>query len=246
MRNDLLLSAALLAPFLFSLVPPPEKDLPGLPEVRVKAAKGAVTIDGRLDETAWRGAAVLSLRRADGQAAASPPTEVRVLHDGKSLYVAFISQDSDIWTAHRGRDSHMWTEDVVEVFIDVDPADPAYVELEVNPQGDLFDGMFFRHRSQVLMSWNPSIAVAVSADGTVNRQGDSDRSWTVEMAVPVGELAPALGVGRPGVEIRPGSAFGINFYRHERSGDRSELQAWAPVRGDFHAPALFGRLIFEG
>jgi hypothetical protein len=139
----------------------------------------------------------------------------------------------------------MWTEDVVEVFIDLDPSDPAYVELEVNPLGDLFDGIFFQHRREVLMSWNPDVRVAVQVDGTAGERGDRDRSWTVEMAIPVGDLAPAPAVGRPGAEIRPGAAWRVNFYRNERSGEGGELQAWAPVRGDFHARELFGRVVFD-
>ncbi len=99
------------------------------------------------------------------------------------------------------------------------------------------------------MSWNPPIQVAVKVEGTVNRRDDTDRSWTVEMAIPVGDLAPAPGVGKPGAEAREGAVWRINFYRNERSGDRpgdrGELQAWAPVQGDFHAPALFGRAVFE-
>jgi len=215
------------------------------PELRVKKAAGSIQIDGKLDEEAWRGAARLSLCAADGSKEASRPTEVRIAYDEKRLYVAFRCDDPDIWTDHRGRDSHMWTEDVVEAFIDLDPRDPEYVELEVNPFGDLFDGLFFERRGKVLMSWNPAIDVAVAADGTVNERSDTDRSWTVEMAIPVGDLTPSRGVGRPGTEIQPGTAWRINFYRGERSGEARELQAWAPVKGDFHATELFGRIVFE-
>ena len=217
-----------------------------VPEVRAKKASGPIAVDGRLDDAAWKGAAEVQLRSADGMRDAGQPTRVKVCWDEKNLYLAFICRDPDIWTAHRGRDSHMWTEDVVECFIQVEPADPGYVELEVNPCGDLFDGIFFRQRRDVLMAWNPDIKVAVSVDGTVDRRDDADRSWTVEMAIPVGDLAPAPKVGEPGAAIRPGTSWGINFYRNERSGDAAgELQAWAPVRGDFHATELFGRIVFE-
>jgi len=217
----------------------------GAPEVRARKAAGAITVDGKLDEAAWKDAAEVRLRSADGKADAGRRTTVRIAHDGKCLYLAFTCEDPDIWTAHRGRDSHMWTEDVVECFIDVDPGDPRYVELEVNPRGDLFDGIFFAHRRDVLMAWNPDIRVAVSVDGTVDARGDRDRSWTAEMAIPAGDLTPSPGVGRPGAEIRPGASWGINFYRNENSGKSSELQAWAPVVNDFHAAELFGRIVFE-
>jgi hypothetical protein len=218
---------------------------PAPKEVRAAKASGPIKIDGKLDEEAWRQAGSFLLRSADGKREASRRTTVRILHDRERIYVAFECEDPDVWTDHRGRDSHMWTEDVVEVFIDPDPRDPGYVELEVNPLGDLFDGMFFQLRRQVLMSWNPAIELAVGVEGTVNRRDDTDRSWTVEMAIPVGDLALSEGVGRPGAELRSGTSFTINFYRNERTKEGNELQAWAPVRGDFHETGLFGRVIFE-
>src|SRR5262249_44744708 len=132
-----------------------------VPEMRVKKAAGEVKIDGKLDEAAWKGAAAVKLRKADGRGDAARGTTVRCLWDEQYLYLGFECEDPDIWTAHRGRDAFLWTEDVVEAFIDVDPSEPGYVELEVSPRGDLFDGLFLAHRNKVLMSWNPDIKVAV-------------------------------------------------------------------------------------
>ncbi len=217
-----------------------------VPEIRARKARSGIQVDGRLQEESWKDAQGINLRSADGKRDASRTTMVKLLYDERNLYMAFHCEDPDIWTDHRGRDSHMWTEDVVESFIDLNPGDPEYVELEVNPTGDLFDGFFFQHRRNVLMSWNPDIQVAVQVDGTTNKRDDTDRSWTVEMAIPVGDLTLSPGVGKPGVVIEPGMAWRINFYRNERSGEEhGELQAWAPVRGDFHAPALFGKVVFE-
>jgi hypothetical protein len=215
------------------------------PEVRVKKAARPISVDGKLDEAAWKGAAEVTLRSADGKKDAARGTRVKIAYDDRNLYLAFACQDPDIWTAHRGRDSHMWTEDVIECFIDVDPEDPAYVELEVNPHGDIFDGLFFARRGKVLMSWNPEIRAAVAVDGTVDKREDVDRSWTVEMAIPVAELAPAAKLGEPGARIGPGISWGINFNRVENSGGASELQSWAAMRGDFHATELYGRIVFE-
>jgi Carbohydrate family 9 binding domain-like len=243
-------AAALLllvsSPFWAAAQNPPDPSK--LPEIRVPRAKAALRIDGKLDEADWANAPKVLLRKLDG-AAASQRTEARILHDGAHVYIAFQAEDPDIWTAHQGRDSHMWTEDVVEAFIDVDPSEPGYVELEVNPRGDLFDGLFFQHRSKVLMAWNPAIEVAVQVDGTLNQREDKDRSWTVEMSIPVADLAPAAGVMAPAAEIKPGTAWRMEFCRNESSkgkeGDQSELQSWTPVPNDFHATAYYGKVVFE-
>ena len=115
----------------------------------------------------------------------------------------------------------------------------------MNPRGDLFDALFLDRRRKVLPAWNPDIVVAVAVDGTVDRRDDVDRSWTVEMSIPLADLAPQPSLGKPAVEVGPGTVFGVNFYRNERSGDGGEMQAWAPVRDDFHVPDLFGRMVFE-
>src|SRR5262249_30302010 len=82
-----------------------------LPEIHVPRTKAAIRIDGKLDEADWAGAPRILLRKLDGTAA-SQRTEARILHDGAHVYIAFQAEDPDVWTAHQGRDSHMWTEDV--------------------------------------------------------------------------------------------------------------------------------------
>ena len=215
--------------------------------VKVRRAAQPPRVDGKLDDAVWKDAARVVLGAALGGPPAEAPTEAWLAYDATHLFLAFRCPDPDIWTAHRGRDAHMWTEDVVEAFIDLDPADPEYVELEVNPHGDLFDGLFFERHKKVLMSWNPDIQVKVVVDGTVDQRGDKDRAWTVEMAIPIGDLTPSSGVGRPGAAIQPGTTWGLNLYRGERSGnaEKSRLEAWSPVKGDFHETTLFGRIVFE-
>jgi hypothetical protein len=116
----------------------------------------------------------------------------------------------------------------------------------VNPKGGLFDGMFFAHRKNVVMSWNPAIQVAVAVDGTVNARDDKDRSWTVEMSIPVAELAPAQAVQKPNPPLKSGTEWRMEFCRNDSSkGLEDELQSWTPVPNDFHATAAYGRVIFE-
>ncbi len=91
------------------------------------------------------------------------------------------------------------------------------------------------------------ILTAVSrGTGDRHKRDDADRSWTVEMSIPIADLAPETTLGKPSAEARPGAVWGINFYRVERSGAAdAELQAWGPVKGDFHAVQFYGRAVFE-
>jgi hypothetical protein len=214
-------------------------------EIHVPRITGPITIDGKLDEADWAKAPRVSLRKMDGSEA-TRHTEVRLLHDDDRVYFGFFVEDPDIWTDHDTRDSRMWTEDVVEVFIDVDPSDPYYAEIEVNPKGTLFDVFLFEHRGRCLKAWDPPIEVAVQVDGTVNQRDDKDRSWTVEMSVPARDMAPMPLLKDPPPVLTPGTAWRMELCRNDSSkGLDRELTSWTPVPNDFHAVSAYGRVVFD-
>ena len=215
------------------------------PIVRAVRTNSPVKIDGRLDEPAWRRAEVIRLRRADGKADAQRKTELRVLWDADFLYIGFVCEDRDVWTAHRGRDSAMWTEDVVEAFIDVNGDEKTYVELEINPTNDLFDAFFLGRRGPHLLAWNPAIKHAVAVNGSVNVRGDRDREWSGELALPLPDLDVGRKIPLPRRPIHEGLRWRINFYRVNSSAGEIEFQAWAPTpSGDFHDTTIYGWLEF--
>jgi hypothetical protein len=68
--------------------------------------------------------------------------------------------------------------------------------------------------------------------------GPVSRGWTVEIAVPLHELAPRR-------EVEPGVEWRFNAYRIDRSPRGDELQAFSPIgRPDFHVPERFARMVF--
>ncbi len=77
------------------------------PVVEAVEAKEKITIDGRLDEAAWRNAPPVSdfFRIEPRQGGAvNYPTEVRVLFDEKNLYVGAVCKDSLAWRGVRVQD----------------------------------------------------------------------------------------------------------------------------------------------
>src|SRR5918996_1549772 len=71
---------------------PPEKARP----ITVPKAAIGVTIDGRVDEDAWKQAAVFKdfyQTNPGDNIAPSQPTEARVGYDSKTLYIAFRAYD---------------------------------------------------------------------------------------------------------------------------------------------------------
>jgi hypothetical protein len=225
-------------------VPVPSADKP-IAELHVPRTSGPLTIDGKLDEADWAKAPRVVLRKLDGSEA-TRRTEVRLLHDGDRIYFAYRAEDPDIWTEHEERDSRMWSEDVVEVFFDVDPLDTFYAEIEVNPKGSLFDVFLFEHRGRSLRAWDPATEAAVQVDGTVNARDDKDRSWTVEMSVPALDLAPWPLMRRPESPLASGTRWRMQLCRNDNSkGLERELQSWTPVPNDFHVTSAYGRVVFD-
>jgi hypothetical protein len=82
-----LFAALLLAGCPRDLTPPVQGEVPRTDE--------PLAIDGKLSEDAWKDRA-LTATFVDGSAEAQPRTQIRMLRDDKTLYVAFTAADPDI------------------------------------------------------------------------------------------------------------------------------------------------------
>jgi hypothetical protein len=210
-------------------------------------AQSAMSIDGILDEPAWRRAAPVFLRnnRSGQEVNGDASTRVMTCYDDSTLYIGFICADRDIWTGFTRRDEHLWTEEAVEVFIDADDVPDTYVEIEVSPANVLFDSYIVDPQNidiPATAAFNlPGIRTAVSIDGTLNVRDDIDNNWKVEIAVPFRDLAAA-----GAKNVFAGKSIKVNFFRLDRNqGMASAGYAWSPTHGRFHNPAAFGRLLFK-
>jgi hypothetical protein len=85
----------------------------------------------------------------------------------------------------------------------------------------------------------------VKVDGTLNKRGDTDTGWSVEIALP---LADVNGLETAGVKLPPalGDSWRINMFRLDApEGKAQQASAWSPpLVGDFHALDKFGELVF--
>ena len=145
-----------------------------LPIYQVERASGPIKIDGKLDDDAWTKAARVGnfVNNLDGSQS-TYKTEARVLYDEAYLYFSFRCADDNIWSTMKRRDEHLWDEEVVEVFLQADPGQPSYIELEVNPLGAMLDIYMLAARKPLhYESWNSEkLRWAVQVDGTVDGRG---------------------------------------------------------------------------
>ena len=213
---------------------------PERPVYEVRRTDQPIRVDGKLDEPAWTRTAVAGFRNnADGSASALK-TEARLLYDDQFLYFAFRSVDENIWATMKNRDDHLWEEEVVEVFLQADPRQTSYIELEVNPLGTMIDIFLLDIRKPLrYRSWNSEkLQWAVQVDGTVDGK-PGDKEWTCEIALPLEDVVPA-----PNIPPKPGDRWRLNLYRVEKLPAPAAL-AWSPtLQRDFHRPDMFGEIVF--
>ena len=220
-----------------------------LPSVTIPQTSSVLTIDGRLDEPAWRVAAELSpfVRAPDGPSAGDR-VRARALWSRQYLYVAFEVQDALLVSQFTQRDDPIYTQDAVEVFLDEDGDGKNYYEFEVSPSGVLFDVALAEPRKGEASAFTAAeFRAGVFPDGTVN-DDVPDRGYTVELQIPF--LALAKFKQRP---PSIGSTWRANFYVLDMTGlpqpgapsPAQEGFAWsAPQKPDFHEYRRFGELTF--
>lgn len=143
-----------------------------------------VKVDGVLDEEVWKKTPTTGPFVNTMNGSAVPwKTEARVAWDDKHLYVAFQCEDDDVWSDLKKRDDKLWTQEAVEIFVDADGDGEDYVELQVNPNGAIFDSYLPTYRKNQ-NDWNGGLEAKVKVEGTVNKRDDKDKGWSVEVAIP--------------------------------------------------------------
>ncbi|MEA1996103.1 MAG: carbohydrate-binding family 9-like protein [Gemmatimonadota bacterium] len=212
----------------------------------VKRAGSPITVDGRLDEPLWSKAEPVSFVKKNG-GQPEQATKAWVVWDDSYIYFAWDCEDSHIWSTMEKRDEPLYNEEVVEVFISADGDNTSYLEIEVNPLGTLWDGYIVNtvKRRVGILAWNSTgLKWAVHLDGTLNDREETDKGWSVEMALPLNDIFTA-----PNKPPKAGDRWRINLYRidlPDGPGNPGEPCAWSPVSGEtFHDPDRFGEIVFS-
>ncbi|MBN2411927.1 carbohydrate-binding family 9-like protein [candidate division KSB1 bacterium] len=206
-----------------------------------------VVIDGSLNEQAWTDASRIYLKDNNtGQVVEDSSYSVyaSVCYDKINLYIAFLCNDVDIFSSYTERDQHLWEEEAIEVFIDVDDEPNTYVEIELSPNNVLFDSYIVDPVNidvEETAGFDlPGIETAVSVNGTVNKLNDQDSGWSAEIRIPFADLVKDFKFD----DLKK-AEWKINFYRLDRDHDGPSSYAWSPTFGRFHKPSVFGSLVFK-
>jgi len=130
-------------------------------------APAPIMVDGRLDKEAWR-QAPRSPRFVDlitGEPTVHD-TRAAVLWDDTNLYVGFWVEEPFVEATLTERDSLVWSENDVELFI---AGRDAYYEFEINPLGTIYEALFV---------WEDAYERAgYSADPQLRRDVEGHEPW---------------------------------------------------------------------
>lgn len=195
-----------------------------------RAALSEVTASGA--EPYWADAEPLGMSENIRGGAPAQATAVRVAWDRRELRVLFEATDSNPWATLTARDAPLYTEEVVEVFIDPFGDLLSYFEIEVNPLNAVLDLVARRSRSGYLKDF------AWDCEGLKTAVSRQQNGWLAEMSIPFESMTSE--------RVQEGSEWRVNFLRIDRpQGRERELSAWSPTRtGTFHVPGMFGRVKF--
>ena len=251
---------------IYHALPPDKNTFPGVYAPRTYVcyrASAPITIDGKLDEKAWRDASWTRLFE-DHQAPYAPTpwktTRIKMLYDDEYLYFGAELQEENVYGTLSERDCVIYMDNDFEIFLNPTADGVGYYEFEINPLNTVWD-MFHEtdyHRASALHTLYDVTGLrhAVHVQGTLNYHHDDDIGWTVEVAWPIKALLERN--PRVSLPIRRGEVWRVNFSRVQylHTYDRlyasklpdSPCEDWvwqATDTGDLHNPELWGKVIFS-
>jgi hypothetical protein len=197
-------------------------------------------------DEAWRPAAAIEW----GKDAAR--TAFRALRTDRGLYVRFDAWDDKPWSTMTRRDDHLWEEEVVEVFLDLDRSGTHYAEIEINPANVVCDVEMIQAKPwNGSFDWNMAGLESEVTTRPAASIGQRAR-WIAVALLPWDGFRSLPSAAKIALPPHAGDRWRFNVFRVERPGGPANPKqgainiAWSPPSGDsFHEPAAFRDLVFE-
>ena len=178
-------------------------------------------------------------------------TDFAALWNADALYLRFDARDPSPWHTMTQRDEHLWEEEVVEAFLDLDRSGRNYAELEISPGNVVCDVRMVTPypNKKYDLTWNmEGLETRVVP---FNDDAGKTVGWTALARLPWTGFRTLASAARVALPPRPGDRWRFNVFRVERPGGKDHPEAgaievaWSDPRSpSFHVPASFRDLVF--
>ena len=210
------------APIANNDEPAPPADAAATPMLRAGSrspgSRATITLDGRLDEPAWKSVdSIGNLLTVEPEEGGTPAgqTVVKVLTSPGELIIGVLCRDPNpagIVSFSKARDADLESEDHVLLVLDPFRDGRSGYVFAVNPSGARFDGLVSAQGSDVNSDWD-----AVWEAKT----GRDSRGWSAEIRIPIRSLSFKKGL----------TAWGFNVQR--RVQRLQETSRWSGASQDY-------------
>ena len=230
-----------------------------------RRATTPIQIDGRADEAAWAEAPwTEDFVDIEGPGKPVPRfrTRAKMLWDERNFYIFAELQEPHVWATITKKNEVIFHDNDFEVFIDPDGDNHNYHEYEMNALNTIWELTLvkpYRDGGPVKNATNiEGLRSAVHVEGTINNPADTDRNWSVEIAIPWKGLAEYA--GEMSCPPRDGDQWRMGFSRVEWLVDiidgryrkippemrREDNWVWSPQGVvDMHRPERWGYVQFS-
>ena len=223
-----------------------------------------IIIDGKADEDVWKKAEwTADFIDIEGVKTPKYRTRVKMLWDETYIYYYAEMEEPHVWATLKQRDTIIFHNNDFEIFWDTDGDTHNYYEFEVNAFNtiwDLFLTKPYRETNAVIDGWDISgVKSAVHINGTLNDFSDTDKGWSVEIAVPWSAFRTSFGQDN----VPRNNFWRINFsrvnwdyeivngkYQRKKDGQEKYLPeynwVWSPQNViNMHEPEKWGYVFFS-
>ena len=122
-------------------------------------------------------------------------TKFKLRWDDRNIYIGALLQENYIWASKTANDSELWNENIFSVLLSADDSLLNYKQIDVNALGTVMDLLmkksYWDAPGQLVhdLKWDSKAKIAVYTPGSVNKPGDRDQYWSVEISIPFETLA---------------------------------------------------------
>lgn len=166
--------------------------------LNVPRSQKPLSPSGRFDVDFWGNAVNTHTLLDESGKGAVPVSEARFLWGQGQLYVAFYAGDLDLEVHEKNHDGALWKDDSVTLSFFVEPGKKRLIS--ASPTGVLADAICPRDAKNWAdprcdRHWESHARVGVDLDGTLNKLGDFDEEWNIQLAIPLRSLEASASAG---------------------------------------------------